>query len=146
ARAADQLPHVVIVNAEQAEAVKKWQAFRTHYGSRYTSADVLVGTGSENVSSSYRLARPASTAQLFATLDRAVAQLHGFKSAAPVTAAFVLSADECPAPVVATVPSAPEEPEELAVIMEMSTADELDALLAGVTATMPAFKPAAVES
>lgn len=106
---AEQLPHILIVNADRPEVLAKWRAFRNARQDRYRCSDVLLSSAPPAASAKYGLTRPATVTQLFETLDQAVAADHGYQGAPGSNDPrpfLVLSTHEL-APAAARAPAAP---------------------------------------
>jgi CheY-like chemotaxis protein len=86
------LPHIVIVNADQADAVAKFENFRRASAGKGKLSTLMWSSKGQAGSSRYTLERGASLSQLFAVLERIVAEEHGFSKADAPQSLFVLSA------------------------------------------------------
>jgi CheY-like chemotaxis protein len=74
-------PHLVLVNADSPSAIESWNRFRRAYAHRGCFSPIFVGCNPADLPcpDPYVLRRPILPTRLFATLDRAVAEVHGYK-------------------------------------------------------------------
>lgn len=77
----DTRPHVVIVNADHAESLSKWHAYRSGLGTHVVSA-IFLCRGQAPEGSRYVLNRPFLATRLFSLLERVVTEEHGYQPAA----------------------------------------------------------------
>ena len=76
-------PDVVLVNVERRTAVQAWNTFRRANALRARFCPIFVGRDPGNLlcPDPYVLSRPILTTRLFAVLDRAVMEVHGYRPA-----------------------------------------------------------------
>jgi CheY-like chemotaxis protein len=77
-------PHVVVVNADQRNAIEKWHGFRRANAHRASFAPIFVSRQPTELPcpGPYVLYRPILTTQLFSVLDQVVTEVHGYRPAA----------------------------------------------------------------
>jgi CheY-like chemotaxis protein len=86
------LPHIVIVNADHADAVSRWESFRRANEGKGKLSTLMWSTRPQTISSKYALGRPASLTQLFAMLEKIVTEEHGYQKSADAEVAQSLIA------------------------------------------------------
>lgn len=130
------LPHIVIVNADQPESVARWESFRRANEGKGKLSTLMWSSQPQAISSKYVLGRPASLSQLFAVLERIVAEDHGYQKPqdASVTQSLLCLSSTEP-------PREPEvaKPTPVTTAPAESKAEESPV----ATATPPAAAPAA---
>ena len=79
-------PHVVVVNADQRNAIDKWNGFRRANAHRASFAPIFVSRQPTELPcpGPYVLYRPILTTHLFSVLDQVVTEVHGYRPAATV--------------------------------------------------------------
>jgi CheY-like chemotaxis protein len=79
-------PHLIIVDADRPSAIQSWNRFRRANAPRASFSPIFVGRHLADLPSPdpYVLQRPILTTRLFAVLDQAVAEVHGFRPAASI--------------------------------------------------------------
>jgi CheY-like chemotaxis protein len=77
-------PHVVVVNADQRNAIEKWHGFRRANAHRASFAPIFVSRQPTELPcpGPYVLYRPILTTQLFSVLDQVVTEVHGYRPTA----------------------------------------------------------------
>jgi twitching motility two-component system response regulator PilG len=79
-------PHLIMVDADRPSAMQSWNRFRRANAPRASFSPIFVGRHLTDLPSPdpYVLQRPILTTRLFAVLDRAVTEVHGFRPAASI--------------------------------------------------------------
>jgi two-component system cell cycle response regulator len=79
-------PHLIMVDADRPSAIRAWNSFRRANALRASFSPIFVGRNLTDLPcpDPYVLQRPILTTQLFAVLDQAVAEVHGFRPAASI--------------------------------------------------------------
>lgn len=75
-------PHIVIVNGDRDHAVRQWRKFRQSLAGKATVSEVILSREPHDSAPRYAVLRPFHSTRLFALLERAVTEEHGF--AAPL--------------------------------------------------------------
>jgi twitching motility two-component system response regulator PilG len=79
-------PHLIMVDADRPSAMHSWDRFRRANAHRASFSPIFVGRSLTDLPcpDPYVLQRPILTTRLFAVLDQAVAEVHGFRPAASI--------------------------------------------------------------
>ena len=79
-------PHLIMVDADRPSALRSWNSFRRANALRASFSPIFVGRNLTDLPcpDPYVLQRPILTTQLFAVLDQAVTEVHGFRPAASI--------------------------------------------------------------
>lgn len=79
-------PHLIMVDADRPSAIHAWNQFRRANAHRASFSPIFVGRNLTDLPcpDPYVLQRPILTTRLFAVLDQAVAEVHGFRPAASI--------------------------------------------------------------
>jgi len=74
-------PHLILVDADRPSAMRAWHKFRRANALRESFSPIFVGRNptDEPCPNPYVLKRPILTTNLFAVLDQAVTEVHGFR-------------------------------------------------------------------
>lgn len=80
-------PHLIMVDADRPSAMRAWDRFRRANALRASFSPIFIGRNPADVPfpDPYVLQRPILTTRLFSLLDRAAAEVHGFRPPASVT-------------------------------------------------------------
>ena len=78
-KAADQYPHLVIVNGDKDSTLKQWQKYRKSLEGKAHVSEIFLSRVPPDGSPKYSLNRPFHATRLFALLERAVTEEHGFE-------------------------------------------------------------------
>ena len=75
-------PHLIMVDADRPSAIRSWNQFRRANALRASFSPIFVGRNLTDLPcpDPYVLQRPILTTRLFAVLDQAVTEVHGFRS------------------------------------------------------------------
>jgi two-component system cell cycle response regulator len=76
-------PHLIMVDADRPSAIRAWNTFRRANAHRASFSPIFVGRNLTDLPcpDPYVLQRPILTTRLFAVLDQAVTEVHGFRPA-----------------------------------------------------------------
>jgi CheY-like chemotaxis protein len=79
-------PHLIMVDADRPSAIHAWNGFRRANAPRASFSPIFVGRDLTDLPcpDPYVLQRPILTTRLFAVLDQAVTEVHGFRPAASI--------------------------------------------------------------
>ena len=80
----DGCPHLIMVDADRPSAMRAWHKFRRANAHRASFSPIFVGRNLTDLPcpDPYVLQRPILTTRLFAVLDQAVEEVHGFRPVA----------------------------------------------------------------
>lgn len=114
-------PHLIMVDADRPSALRAWNSFRRANALRASFSPIFVGRNLTDLPcpDPYVLQRPILTTQLFAVLDQAVTEVHGFRPAASILDGIVALTQheidttlETTTVLAASAGAAPVEPED----------------------------------
>jgi CheY-like chemotaxis protein len=79
-------PHLIMVDADRPSAIHAWNRFRRANAPRASFSPIFVGRDLTDLPcpDPYVLQRPILTTRLFAVLDQAVTEVHGFRPASSI--------------------------------------------------------------
>lgn len=78
-RSSGTYPNLVIINGDKESAVKQAKSYRQSLSGRATVSEIVLGRGANADTAKYSLDRPFHATRLFALLERAVTEEHGFE-------------------------------------------------------------------
>lgn len=84
-------PHLIMVDADRPSAMRSWHRFRRANAHRGSFSPIFVGRNLTDLPcpDPYVLHRPILTTQLFAVLDQAVEEVHGYRPTASIQDSIV---------------------------------------------------------
>ena len=131
-------PHLILVDADRPSAMRAWHKFRRANALRESFSPIFVGRNptDEPCPDPYVLKRPILTTNLFAVLDKAVTEVHGFRmtgsivdgivaltqheidtTMATTTVLAIPEAVSCEKPAESPPPSPPHKASEIAALV-----------------------------
>jgi two-component system cell cycle response regulator len=94
-------PHIIILNADCAEAMANWRRYCQHADAKIRTVPIFLTRSPTTQAAAYWLYRPIVAGRLFALLEQIVTENHGFEpvlASRPQDPLIVLAADEVATP------------------------------------------------